>query len=515
MGRRRIEMFQYRIVLTQIRQGATDREIARSHLLGRRKTAELRALAERQGWLEPQASLPDDEQIAQELGTSARRAASTISTLQSHRDRIKAWIEQGANGKVILAALQRNHDYRGSYSSLHRMIVSIRGTLPVDVTVPLDFAPGEAAQVDFGAGPVLVHPDGRPRRTWAFVMTLCFSRHQYVEFVWDQTVATWLGCHRRAFEWFCGVPSRVIIDNAKCAVIKACRYDPLVQRAYAECAEGYAFKIDPCPVRDPQKKGVVEAGVKYVKSNFLPLRQFRDLADLNAQARAWATEHAGTRVHGTTHQPPLARFELERAQLRPLPAMTPDLGTWHQVKVHRDCHVAHERMLYSVPFTMVGQVLWLRATDSTVTLYREHRLVATHPRGRHPGQRSTLRDHLPPAAQAYFAHDRDWCVRRAGEVGAACAELVQRMLADHIVERLRAAQGVLRLCDRYGHERVEAACARALFHASPFFRTVKTILAGGYDQQPLTPVDAQRAHVPGARFARTAQSLFDPDATRH
>jgi transposase len=84
---------------------------------------------------------------------------------------------------------------------------------------------------------VLTHPDGKPRRTWAFVMTLCHSRHQYVEFVWDQSSATWLGCHRRAFEWFDGVSERVIIDNAKCAIIKACSHDPLVQRAYAECAE--------------------------------------------------------------------------------------------------------------------------------------------------------------------------------------------------------------------------------------------------------------------------------------
>ena len=97
------------------------------------------------------------------------------------------------------------------------MIVSIRGErLADDATVPLSFAPGEAAQVDFGAGPMLMHPSGILRRTWAFVMTLCFSRHQYVEFVWDQTVATWLGCHRRAFEWFAAVPRRLIIDNAKC-----------------------------------------------------------------------------------------------------------------------------------------------------------------------------------------------------------------------------------------------------------------------------------------------------------
>ena len=112
-------------------------------------------------------------------------------------------------------------------------------------------------------------------------------QQNHVEFVWDQSSAIWLGCHRRAVEWFDGVPARVIVDNAKCAIVKACGFDPLVQRADAECAEGYGFKIEAWPPRDPQKKGVVEAGVKYVKGNFLPTRQFRDLADLNAQARTW------------------------------------------------------------------------------------------------------------------------------------------------------------------------------------------------------------------------------------
>jgi transposase len=181
-------------------------------------------------------------------------------------------------------------------------------------------------QVDFGAGPMLLHPVGKLRRTWAFVMTLCFSRHQYVEFVWEQSAATWLGCHRRAFEWFGAVPQRVTIDNAKCAITKACAKDPTVQRAYAECAEGYRFKIDPCPPYDPQKKGIVESGVKYVKGNFLALRKFRNLADLNEQARAWVTQVAGTRTHGTTRQAPLSLFATERPLMKALPAIAPDLG---------------------------------------------------------------------------------------------------------------------------------------------------------------------------------------------
>ena len=501
-------MHHYRQALLRMRQGDSDRDIADAKIMGRRKAAQWRALAQAHGWLDAQALLPDDEAVAAAL-QPPKRASTTVSSLEEHRAKVASWVEQNVPGTAIHQALQRQHDWRGSYSAVRRMVAGIRATLPPEVTCRLDFAPGEAAQVDFGAGPILLHPDGKPRRTWAFVMTLAHSRHQYLEFVWDQTVATWLGCHRRAFEWFAGVPERIVIDNAKCAITKACAQDPVVQRAYAECAEGYGFKIDPCPPHDPQKKGIVEAGVKYVKGNFLPLREFRDLADLNAQAKTWVMETAGQRIHGTTRQPPLALFALEQPLLKLLPAIAPDLGTWHRVSVHKDCHVQLERILYSAPFALVGKTLWLRATDAAVALYEDYRHVATHPRGQRPGQRVTCKAHLPPEAQAFFAKDRQWCATQAAEVGPQCQALIERLLADNVLERLRAAQGVLGLLKPYGAKRLEAACARALAHDSPHYRTVKTIWS--------TKADVQGAqadsHTPPAyaganRFTRPAAELF-------
>jgi hypothetical protein len=254
----------------------------------------------------------------------------------------------------------------------------------------------------------------------------------------------------------------------------------------------------------------VEAGVKYVKGNFLPTRTFRDLTDLNTQAWQWVMNQAGERIHGTTREKPLERFVLERPLMRPLPPIAPDLGVWTQVSVHRDCHVQFEKSLYSVPFALVGKRLWLKATDTTVTVFEDYRLVATHLRARVIGTRRTVREHLPPEAQAFFAHDRAWCCEQAQKVGAACAELVGRLLGDRILERLRAAQGVLRLLKPYGRERLEAACARALAHDSPHYRTVKTILAGGFDQQPRHDDPGMAsAYMQQARFVRPARELFD------
>jgi transposase len=503
-------MFEYRQILVRLRQGDTDRDIARAGLMGRRKTAAVRKLAQARGWLDPDGPLPDDATLAAALAAPPTRS-SNVSTLEPHRARIKHWWADGVQGTTIHAALKRNHGYTGSYSAVRRLLQQLAATEPVAATTRLDFAPGEAAQVDFGAGPLIVdRATGELRKSWFFVMTLCFSRHQYAELVRDQTVATWLACHRRAFEWFGGVPARIIIDNAKCAIVRACWHEPVVQRAYAACAEGYGFRIAACPPRDPQKKGIVEAGVKYVKKGFVPLRTFRGLADANGQLRAWVIDEAGERCHGTTRQKPLVRFALERDLLIALPDVAPELATWAQVRVHRDAHVQFDKALYSVPFGLIGERLWLKASPTTVTVYAEHQQVATHGRQQRPGARSTVRDHLPPAAAAYRMRDPQWCLAQAGEIGPACHGVIEALFADRVLDNLRAAQGVLRLAGKYTAERLEAACERALAFGEPRYRTVKTILAKGLDQAtPPAPAEATTTtYTQGGRFCRDARTLL-------
>lgn len=506
MARKKIQMHQYRQALLRKRQGESNRAISDSKLMGRKTASHLRDLALVNGWLDKSQPLPEDAQIAQLLG-NPKRALSTISSLEHHRDLILKWHASKVNGVVIHAALKRDFGWTGSYSSVRRMLQEIKRSEPTKTTWRLHFEPGEAVQVDFGQGPLVLHPDGKFKRTWVFVMTLCYSRHQYVEFVWDQTVPTWLGCHKRAFEWFGAIPSRVIIDNAKCAITKACRFDPIVQRSYAECAEGYGFKIDPCPPHDPQKKGIVESGVKYVKTNFIPLREFRSLEDLNEQAQRWVMLEAGRREHGTTREEPLVLFEMERSLLLPLPDLAPAIGAWSQVTVHPDCHVKFDKALYSAPYKLVGQQLWLQSTDTVVSLYFEHELMAKHARCKKAGARSTVADHMPPNVKAFFSKDRAWLVERARGIGPSCESLVGALLKDKIVERLRAAQGVIGLTAQYNSSRVEAACAMALANGSGFYKTVKGILKTGADLETQGSYMSEPVYR-NARFVRPASSLF-------
>ena len=140
-------------------------------------------------------------------------------------------------------------------------------------------------------------------------------------------------------------------------------------------------------------------------------------------------------------------------------------------------------------------------------LFEDYRHVATHPRGRRPGQRVSVREHLPPEAQAFFGRDRAWCATQAQRIGASCTALIEQLLSDHVLERLRAAQGVLALLKPYGAARLEAACARALAHGSPYYRTVKTILATGADQRADVPAATPQGYG-RTRFTRPAAELF-------
>ena len=307
----------------------------------------------------------------------------------------------------------------------------------------------------------------------------------YGEFIWDQSVATWLSCHRRAFEWFNGVPKRVVIDNPKCAITKACYHDPDVQRAYAECAEGYGFLIAPCPVRDPQKKGRVESNVKYIKNAFVPLKEFRSLSDANAQLKEWLVSVAGNRKHGTTRLYPLTQFkEVEQELLKPLPEVPPEEAVWAQAKVHGDGHVQFELCRYSVPYTLIRQTVWIRAGDSTVRIYQQHELKATHGRLRHQGGRSTVPEHQPPAAQAYNMQDPQYCLTQAKKVGEYCHLFVERLFASRVLDNLRAAQGVVGFAKRYGPTRLERACCRALTFDNVRYSAIKQILEKGLDELP-------------------------------
>ncbi len=505
MANRRFEMYQIRQIIARLRLGESDRDVARSQAVGRKTVAAVRKRAHAQGWLDAASTPPEDAGLAQ-VFAPARVRAQNVSSVEPFRQDVLAWHAQGISATTIHRALIRKHQFSGSLSAIYRFIDRYDPSAP-QATVMLDFEVAQCAQVDFGQGPLLHVPGAHaPVKTWIFVMTLAWSRHQYCEIVPDQKVHTWLACHRHAFEWFNGVPRTVMIDNPKCAITRACYHEPEVQRAYGQLATGYRFSISACRPRDPKKKGRVESGVKYVKSSFVPLREFRDLTHANHQLREWVMSEAGNRLHGSTRARPLTLFsQTEQALLTPLPAVAPECPVWVKARVHGNAHVQFEQAHYSVPFQLVRHLLWLEVNPSVVRIYQDHTLVATHARLHRPGTHSTVNDHLPPDAQAYLMRDPQWCLAQAKRVGPSCLALLESLFSHKVLDHLRAAQGVVRLAESFGNARLEAACARALHFASPTYRTVKKILKEGLDLKQLDLVLEATLEEPyrgGGRFVR-------------
>jgi transposase len=506
-----------REIVRRLQLGEPDRRIARDLGVGRNTVARYRAWAQRHG-VGAGDPLPEPAALAEWLAPApAERPGHEQSLVGPFRERVLELHQRGVEGQAIWQLLVEEHGFAGSYSSVKRFLRRAAPAAPA-ATLRLEVAPGAEAQVDFGfAGEVLDPAAGRIRRAWVFVMTLAFSRHQYAEAVFDQEVGTWLRLHRAAFDFFLGVPRRIVLDNLRAAIVHAALYDPEVQRSYREFAEHYGFLIAPCRPRTPEHKGKVEqGGVHYAKRNALAGRTFRDLSDMNRHLRSWCLETAGRRVHGTTKQIPREVFEqVERRALLVVPALRWEPAEWKQAKLHPDCHVVFAGAYYSAPHRLVGQRLWVRGTPSKIELFHDVTLVATHPRGR-PGQRATLTDHLPPDKMQFLLHTPTWCRERAAEIGPACVAFIEALLSDRPLDRLRSAQGVLRLAQRFSAPRLEAACARAHAVGEYRYHTIKTILAHALDQQPLpaaltSPPPAAPAVAP--RHGRPWTTFFpDPGA---
>jgi len=495
-----------REVLRHIQAEPSDRAVHRQTGVHRQTVKRYRDWAAAQGLLGD--SLPPIEELQALLEATMPNPPppQNVSLVAPYRDIVEQLHKEGVEMAAIHQRL-KERGYTGSYSSVRRFVRAIDPRLP-EATVRVERKPGEEGQVDFGyAGRMIDPATGELRKTWAFVLTLSWSRHQYVEFVFDQTLGTWLRLHCHAFEWLGGVPERLVIDNLKAAIVRACWDDPEIQYAYRECAEHYGFLISPCRSYTPQHKGKVEqGGVHYVKRNFLGGRQPTLLTQANQEVLVWARTTAGVRKHGTTKEQPLVRFqEVEQAYLQPLPETRYDLATWKVLTLGRDCHVHFEQAYYSAPFRLIGQELRVRGGARDVRLYtRNYHLVALHPRAEKPGARQTDLDHLPPDKVPGLIRSREGVWQAAAEIGPAAREVVTRLLDDSVVDRLASAGRLLRLRERFGDERLEAACVRALHFEDPAYKTVKHILVQGLEEEELgemTPAPAAQA------FVRPAEEL--------
>jgi transposase len=496
-----------RELVRHLRANDSDRAVQRDTAIDRRTVQRYRSWALAQGLLEGPLPALEELQRLVEQTLTLPAPPQMVSSVEPFRALVVELRTQNTEMMAIWERL-KERGYTGSYSSIRRFVRMLEPK-PPEAYGRVETAPGEEAQVDFGyAGRMFDPQSGQLRKAWAFVMVLGFSRHQYVEFVWDQSVATWLLLHRHAFEFFGGSPKRIVLDNLKAAITKACWDEPQVQQAYRECAEHYGFLIAPCRVRTPEHKGKVEqGGVHYVKRNFLGGRTPTSITQANTDVLGWCLSTAGERTHGTTKAQPLCQFEhLERGRLQPLPSAAYDLAIWKRAKVHRDCYIVFDNAFYSVPFRLIGQSVQVRGGSREVRIYTaDCQLVTTHPRAQQAGERLTHPDHLPPEKLAGLLLEAEQCRVAACDIGPATRDVVEAILGDGVIDRRRTVLRLLRLRESYGDERLEAACERARRFEAPTYATVKRILHQNLDQQEQP---AQAPAAPARTFVRNASELL-------
>jgi transposase len=503
----RLHMNYLKDIINRLRAGESERQISRDMKISRPTVHKYYLVAKEEGYLNIEEQMPGEAQIVEVLGPEPH-PPRIPSSLEKHREVVQRYLDQGVEMTAIWLRLKENYGYEGSYSSVRRFVRHLR-PVQKEAFIRVHTQPGEEMQVDFGTVGQMFDPNsGRMRTTYLFVATLCYSRHQYAELVFDQKAKTWIGLHQRAFEYFGGVPKRVKPDNLKAAVLEALVYDPVLGEAYRQMALHYGFLISPTAPGEPQQKGKVENGVHYVKRNFLAGQDFVDIYVCNQRLKIWIENTAGVRQHGTTHQAPLHLFrEYEQAALQPLPEVEFALLEIKMVKVHPDCHVTIDGSYYSVSYVHIGKELTAHIGERLVEIYEGSSLIATHVRLREAGKWSTRYEDYPAYKATYLTHTPEYCRNAAEHIGPAVSQVVERMLGDRPLDRLRSVQAILRLGDTVGSQRLEAACARALHFGNVRYRSVKEILNAALDRDPLP--DAPEI-LPGQphTFARKAEEFF-------
>ena len=351
-------------------------------------------------------------------------------------------------------------------------------------------AAGEKLFVDY-AGHTMEVVDGTTgevRRAEIFVAVLGASSFIYAEATWSQTLPDWIAAHVNALAAIGGVPRQIVSDNLKSGISKACFYEPTVNRTYAEMATHYGTAIIPARPYKPRDKAKVEVGVQVAQRWILARlrnRRFFSLAELNGAIRELVADLNDRPMRGwdTTRRALFEQFD--RPALLPLPPVAYEYADWKRCRVGLDYHVEIAKHFYSVPFQLLRQEVEARITAKTVEIFHRGKLVAAHARSLRAHRPTTVAEHMPSSHRRY----RDWTheriLREAAAVGDDTTALLAVILRSrpHPEQGFRSCIGILGLVKRYGAERLDAACARALVLGTRSYGSVAAILKNAQEKK--------------------------------
>ncbi len=392
-----------------------------------------------------------------------RRANKRPSKLDPFKPAITRWLERHPySATQIYQRLCADENYTGGFSIVKAYVRAVR---PVrhPAYLSLAFAPGEAAQVDWGCAGVIQIGTTR-RRLSFFVMVLSHSRMAYVEFTCGEATEHFLACHQNALEFFGGTPGVILIDNLKTGVLSH-RFgqQAVFNPRYLDFAAHYGFEPRACTVRKANEKGRVENFVGYVKKNLLAgLDLPNSLSAINTAGRHWLATVANIRPHKETRQQPAELFATnEKPALRPLPPVPGDISVTRTVRVTNRCRVVLDTNRYSVPHLYASQQLTLHAFPDRLCLYHAHNLVATHPRSYERHRDFENPDHVKELLeQRRRAKDAKWLLTFYA-ISPHSEFYHQQLKTRHLNERNHINK-IVALTEIYGTEKVALAMEDAI-----------------------------------------------------
>jgi transposase len=397
---------------------------------------------------------------------------------------------KGVTLRLLWQEYRQSHPDGYGYSRFCELYDRWTGTL--DPVLRQVHVPGEKMFVDWAGQTVPIYNslDGSVTYAQIFVAVLGSSNKTFAEAFPNQKLNSWIEAHCQAYAFFGGVPKITVPDNPKTAVIKACRYEPLLHSTYQEMSKHYGTVIIPArPVR-PKDKAKVECGVLIAERQLLaPLRdqKFFHIGALNIALKARLVELNAQPFQKLSGSRDSVFEAQEKGALLPLPEQPYDLAVWQKAKANIDYHVVVDKHLYSVPYSLIHAEMDIRLGENTVEIFHKGTRVAMHVRSFEPGKSTTIEEHRPKSHQKYLEWTPSRLINWAEKIGPSCGKLVEHILRSrpHPEMGYRSVMGIMRLGKGAGSQRLEAACRRALYFGTCTYRSIQSILENKLDQQPL------------------------------
>ena len=438
--------------------------------------------------------LPDYEYIYNELA----KPGVTLSLL---------WAEYCAKCEAEHTIPYQHTQFNEKY---HAYAASKKATLRIKRK------PGETMEVDWIGDTLKVYDSANCCEipAYIFVAVLPCSLYGYAEAFPDMKSNHWIEAHVHAYSFFGGVTRILVPDNLKTGVIKNTRTELILNRSYHEMAEHYGTAIIPARPVNPKDKPNAEGTVKVLETWILAAlrnRKFFTFQELNKAIHKKLEEFNAKPFQKKKGSRLSASLEEERDFLMPLPASPYETAVWSTATIQPDYLITVGICKYSVPYEFIGKKVDIRAAENSIEVFYHGDRIASHVRKMYAPEPIYLPEHMPENHRKFLEYNTESFLDWVKSMGHSTHLVIKHFLFMHKVEQqgYKSCASLMKLADRYGTDRLENACAKALSYTpNPSLKNISTILKNGQDKVVLTSESARVSNKESLKYGITRGASY-------